>query len=130
MLFSVSFVLIWSLVSVIISLVGGWWRLAEHYRAAAPFGGQRWSWQTGWMGWSRYRGVLTVGADTTGLSLEVMPLFRLMHPPLFIPWGDIAAEERTVFIFPVVTLQLAQAPEVKVSLLRGTWDKVQAARGS
>lgn len=70
-----------------------------------PFAGQRWTAQSGWVGWARYTGVLTVGGDSVGLLLEVMPFFRIMHPSLFIPWIDITAEERTEFIFPVVTLR-------------------------
>ena len=59
-----------------------------------------------------------------------MPLFRIMHPALFIPWGDITAEERTVFVFPVVALHFAQVPGIRLSLLKGTWEKVETARGS
>jgi len=127
--FVVFFVVMWSLVVSLIAAIGGWGRLARAYRAAQPFTGQKWSWQTGWFGWARYRGVLTLGADSTGLSLEVMRLFRIAHPPLFIPWGDITTEERAGFLFPVTVLRFAQVPGVALSLLRGTAEQLLAARG-
>ncbi len=129
-LFIVSFAALWSLVVVIISLAGGWSRLAGYYRATGPFMGQRWAWQTGWLGWARYRGILTIGADASGVYLEVMPLFRIMHPALFIPWSDITVEERTTFLFPTVVLLFAQVPGVRLSLFKSTGEKVLAARGS
>jgi hypothetical protein len=128
-LFVVSFAALWSLVLLLISAIGGWSRLAGSYRATEPFTGQRWSWQSGGLGWSRYRGVLTIGADPTGLYLDVMVLFRIAHPALLIPWSDITAEERTMFLLPVMALQFTQVPGVTLALYRGTWEKVLAARG-
>jgi hypothetical protein len=92
LLSAVSLVALWSLVLAIISLTGGWWQLAGSYRAPTAFAGQRWTWQSGWFGWARYSGVLTVGADSAGLSLEIMSLFRIMHPALFIPGGHHGQE--------------------------------------
>jgi hypothetical protein len=126
--FVIFFVCMWSLSVFIISLVGGWWRLAGHYRATMPFTGQRWSWQMGWLGWSRYRAVLTVGADTSGLYLEVMRIFRIGHPALWIPWTDITAEEGQWWLFPVMVFRFAQAPGVTLKLLRDTGEKALAAR--
>jgi hypothetical protein len=40
---------------------------------------------------ANYGGCLTVGSDAAGLYLAVMFLFRVGHPPLFIPW-----DERTI----------------------------------
>jgi hypothetical protein len=128
-LFVVSFIVLWTLVVLLISVISGWRRLAGYYRATMPFTGQKWAWQMGWFGWARYRGVLTVGADTTGLYLELMPLFRIGHPALFIPWSDMTTEERTGFLFPVIDFQFSQVPGVTLSLMRGTAERVLAARG-
>jgi hypothetical protein len=128
-LFVASFAVIWTLVVALIAVLGGWWRLAGSYRATQPFVGPKWSWQTGWFGWARYRGVLTVGADSTGLSLEVMPLFRIAHPALFIPWSDITTAERQSLFFPVVAFQFVQVPGVTLSLMQRTAEQLLAARG-
>jgi len=127
-LFVVSFVVLWNLVVLLISAISGWRHLAGYYRAPGPFSGQKWTWQMGWFGAARYRGVLTVGADTSGLYLDVMPLFRIGHPALFIPWSDITIEDRPAFFFPVVALQFLQVPGVTLSLPKKLWEQVEAAR--
>lgn len=69
-----------------------------------------------------------MGADTSGLYLDVMPLFRIGHPALFIPWSDITIEDRPAFFFPVVALQFLQVPGVTLSLPKKLWEQVEAAR--
>jgi hypothetical protein len=50
-------------------------------------------------GMTGYNGVLTLGSDAEGVYLGVMFLFRFAHPPLFIPWSDVAVEEPTRWFF-------------------------------
>jgi hypothetical protein len=84
------FVAIWLAVSFLLSRVGGWKALSQVYRSqrAVPTGG--------WVerrvllsGRARYKNVLRLTADTEGLYLSVAFPFRLGHPPLFVPWGDL-----------------------------------------
>lgn len=128
-LFVVFFVAVWALAVFLISAAAGWSRLARYYRATTPFTGQRWSGQMAWMGLARYRSILTVGADGTGLYLEVMRIFRIGHPSLLIPWSDITTEERQVLFFPVVAFQFMQVPGVTLSLTRSTAEQVLTVRG-
>jgi hypothetical protein len=37
----------------------------------------------------RYNNCLRIGVGETGLSLDVMPVLRPAHPPLFIPWERV-----------------------------------------
>jgi hypothetical protein len=87
-------------VAAVSSLLSGWGRLAERYRApeqpeVTRFG--RWR--------SRVSGpylLLTIGAGRSGLHLASPAWFRLFHPPLLIPWSDIRAErlhESLVFAY-------------------------------
>jgi hypothetical protein len=39
-----------------------------------------------------YNNVLTVASDSEGIYLGVLFLFRIAHPPLFIPWSEIEIE--------------------------------------
>ena len=49
--------------------------------------------QSAAMRWlTHYNNVLTVGADSEGLFLVPFFLFRVGHPPLFVPWAEITAE--------------------------------------
>lgn len=83
------FVAMWCGVCLLTSAIGGWGRLAKKYPATAPPSGTRFPGQTGYVGVSRYRGVLTIHLSPEGLHLDVVKIFRIGHPPLFIPWSEI-----------------------------------------
>jgi len=88
------FLAVWFLSLVLISHVGGWHDLALLYRVDAPIAGAReWHHRGGRMrNNTRYSGCLNIAANTVGLQLSLWPIFRPTHPPLFIPWTDIATE--------------------------------------
>ena len=88
------FVGVWVVAVVLVSLLSGWWGLAEQYRTETPFPAHMRRFQRGQMRWrTNYGNILTVASDSRGLYLSVMFLFRLGHPPLFIPWADISFED-------------------------------------
>ena len=92
--FLVVFVLFWCGIAWLLSRVGGWHRLAQHYDASdRPASGHRVRFVSGMVGATSYRHVLTIHLDTDGLYLDVNRLYRVGHPRLFIPWSEIA--ERT-----------------------------------
>ena len=37
-------------------------------------------------------GAIRLGADAEGLYLSMSIVFRLFHPPLFVPWSDVRSE--------------------------------------
>jgi hypothetical protein len=51
---------------------------------------------------------LTVVVGSAGLYLKVVPLFRLGHPPLLIPWADIHGlrEKRFLWLWRLVEMQV------------------------
>lgn len=84
------FILLWSAIVMLMSLLGGWRRLAGRYRAAErPAGGRTIPYVTGMIGMSRYKRLLSVTVNERGMFIEIRWIFRLMHPTLFIPWSDI-----------------------------------------
>ena len=92
--FAVLFVLLWLLVSVLISVMGGWIVLARKYRRKTPENGRFWTFQSARLRYAtRYKNMLTVGATESGLNLAVFFPFRLLHPPLLIPWSDVRKGE-------------------------------------
>ncbi len=127
-LFIVFFITLWNFVVFLIAVIGGWLRLAQHYRAQADFEGTKWPMQSGYMGLSRYRGVLTIGANSQGLYLAVFPLFRIAHPPLFIPWSDITTTERQRLWASYLDFNFAQAPSARLSVRKNLGEKLLAAR--
>ena len=114
-LFIVIFPLFWCGVVYLIANVGGWVRLAKHYRYDGTFQGQQWSLQSARFGWSSYRSALTVGANWEGLYLRPMFLFRCGHAPLFFPWHDLSVKQ-TGTVFKSVDFWFQRVPSVRVNL--------------
>jgi hypothetical protein len=78
---------------MLISMISGWWSLSKDYRANFPFNGKKLRMKSAAMRWgTSYGGCLTIGANREGLYLTISPMFRIYHPPLFIPWKDISTE--------------------------------------
>jgi len=97
---AVGVVILWAVVSYIVSFAGGWWKLAQRYRSERPLPAHRRAMQKGQMRFgSRYKSVLTLASDSEGIYLGVMYLFRPGHPPLFVPWTEVEVEapKRSLF---------------------------------
>jgi hypothetical protein len=72
---------------------GGWRALAERYPAlnTAPLKEERYRFTSirtggGLLGTATYESCVMVGVSPQGLSLALWAPFRLLHPPLFLPW--------------------------------------------
>jgi hypothetical protein len=106
-IFPIYFLSLWLLVSATISFVGGWHSLAKVYRTAVEFNGAKWGMQSGQMRWlASYNNILTIGVSPQGLYLSSMFLFRFMHPPLLVPWGEIRVQRKKGWVFEYVTFML------------------------
>ena len=114
------FVLIWMGVCKLISAVAGWKILSRDYRANSAFDGQKmWLKSIGMRRWTNYNNCIAVGANKFGLYLSVFPLFRVGHPPLFIPWTDISTEAIPRRLLPdAVKFSFAKQPEVPIILFK------------
>lgn len=89
----------WSLVMMIAARVGGWHNLAMRFRREETAfrirdgKAEQYRWASLKMGSvyfpTNYGNCVTVTLSSDGLGLQVMPVFRPMHPPLVIPWSAI-----------------------------------------
>src|SRR5436190_23340607 len=105
----------WIGISLLLSWIGGWRALAERYPATQRFAGARFGMKRAGMRWGvAYRSSVNLGADSTGLFLSVFPLFRVGHPPLFIPWSDISFSRETGWLLRGVRLQFRGVPGVSL----------------
>ena len=119
------FVLSWLGIVTLLSRVGGWARLARHYRTFESFGGEPIRFQFGYLGFVRYKGALTFGAEAKGLYIAPLVLFRPGHPPLQVPWGQLSAEPSGK---DRVALTFKQAPGVVLKITRRLAERVLAGR--
>ena len=96
-LIAVAFVAGWCLISLLISAMG-WMGLAKRYRTKALATGRIYGLQSGDIG-ARYRGALIFSVQPDGLRMSVLFPFRVGHPPLLVPWSDVAFVEEKKALF-------------------------------
>lgn len=117
---------IWFGLLHLLARIGGWSRLARHYRTFESFAGEAIRFQFGYVGYVRYKGALTFGADAKGLYLAMFALLRPGHPPLVVPWGQLEAERIGK---DRVALRFKQVPGVVLKITRRLAQRVLAGRG-
>lgn len=110
------FIALWICVCQLISLSGGWKILSRDYRANSAFEGKKvWLKSARLRRWTNYNNCLVVGSNKYGLYLAVLPIFRVGHPPLFIPWMDISTEAGSKRLWgDFVKFKFAKQPDVPV----------------
>lgn len=93
--FAIVFPAFWCFVVWILSLVGGWQRLASRYRTNEAPTGKVYRGIQGMVGLVSYRGALDCTTNDEGFFLQPMVLFRCGHPTLFIPWSECQFVKRS-----------------------------------
>jgi hypothetical protein len=85
--------------------IAGWPSLATRFRSAQTTDGERFRFASGSIGSSirfpvSYRSCLFFTVTDTGFLLSAFFLFRLLSPPLFIPWEQVESvtEQRIWFL--------------------------------
>jgi hypothetical protein len=92
-------IITWLTVSYIGSWLSGWQSLAWKYHARRKITGETFHMQSAAMGISSYinqtmyHGCLTIVANSEGIYVVPMLIFRLGHAPLFIPWSHLRIGE-------------------------------------
>ena len=112
--------------------MGGWHLLAQRFRTDSEFEGTVYQWFYATMRWGvHYNGALKVGGNVEGLYVAAIFLFRMGHPPLFIPWSEISVEKsRWLNLFVSVTLTLGRAEQVPFRISRSMAQKLCIAAGA
>lgn len=113
-------------VMVLAQYWSGWGTLSEVYTSARDFRPmQRWTFISARMGTRpgdtllgvekplfSLRNCLNIAMSEAGLRLSVFPLFRLFHPPLFIPWNHVSAQDRSGILSNWIEFHFSGAPSV------------------
>jgi hypothetical protein len=88
-LFPLYFIGLWCAICLLLSVIGGWRRLAQRFPARSQPSGTRYGMQRARVGPVRYGGCLTIYSSQEGLFISIWLPFRLGHPPLFISRAEI-----------------------------------------
>jgi hypothetical protein len=99
-LFLLVFPLMWIGISLLLSQLGGWARLAKHFPDDPDAVGTNYRFRSGAIGMANYGSCLSLRVCERGLRLSVLFLFRIGHPPLFIPWEQFhSLNEKRFLLF-------------------------------
>ena len=99
----VGFVVLWLLMSGLVSWLSGWYGLSRRFHNADAVDGERFSFRSAAIGWRwfpiSYGNCLFATIGSKGLALSILFPFRFLHPPLLIPWSAIDRCEEVKFWF-------------------------------
>ena len=124
------FIIFWMLIVKLISKAGGWGALAASYKAAYPFEGTKFRFQSARLRRkTSYNNALTVGANRDGIYLKMSFIFRIGHPPLFIPWEDVSTTTTRVWWTTTIKLEFAKCPKVPLTIRKRLAEKLEGASG-
>ena len=101
--------------SCIFSLLSGWHSLGERFRSTMRSTGKCYfaSIDMGQEGVTVRCGAF-VRFDSVGISLSVFPLFRFLHPRLFIPWTAIKKCKRERIFFAEYTVVYISKSSIRI----------------
>jgi hypothetical protein len=116
----------------------GWGVLSKYYGLRRKFGAtQRWTFLSAWMGAREANSLLGVGkplfslrsclniaVDEVGMRLSLFPMFRLFHPPLFIPWDHVSTKSCTGILSEWVEFRFREAPSVVLRLKKSVGNDI------
>jgi hypothetical protein len=129
------FLSLWIGIVASLSWFGGWAALARAYRLTGEFDRQCWRFRSALVRYAapwrhaRYRSGMTLGANARGLYLAVLPLFRIGHPPLFIPWTDVHVARHDSMLLLCLEFRFRRVETVSLRLNRSFGQEVAAAGG-
>lgn len=107
----------WCAIEAVLSLLGGWHRLAKRYPDQPFPSGDLFRFSSASMGFGlpvNYGSCLFVRVSERGVRLSTLFLFRFMHPPMFIPWSEFTSCQKGWFGFwPGVELRF-QDPGLRI----------------
>jgi hypothetical protein len=107
----VGFALIWSGVSLLLSFMSGWRRLAEQFADRPAHTVERLRFQSMRVGASNYRNMLRLELGREGMRISMIWAFRIGHKPLFVPWRAFKNIGRVrVLLGTAVRAELGQPP--------------------
>jgi hypothetical protein len=96
-------VVFWLAICGALSLVSGWYHLAERFKSDESIDGERFRFRSGAIGWGAfpvsYGSCLFATVGSKGFTLSILFPFRFLHPRLVVPWSAVERCEHVKFCF-------------------------------
>lgn len=119
----------WLLITGVVSMIGGWHRLAREFPAIHRPDGLNFRRRSLHIRpFTNYNHCINVTLSSVGIYLVPMWIFRCFHPPLLIPWDKVGAMQsrrvvwRTYYSVPIEaggkSIQLGLPPSAEEWVMR------------
>ena len=129
LLFLLLFPPFWCAICWLLGRLGGWARLATRFATHRTPDGIALRWQDARVGWVSYRNVLRIDVAHDGLFLSMPWLFRVGHPPLFLPWTAMhEVREQRLLWLRRVRFSVASPPLAQLGLPAKAFEANEAGR--
>jgi len=120
----------WCFIAWVLSLLGGWSSLANHY--AVP----KTHYQVKWHSWrsinvqrisvfpTSYSGVIKLAFEENDLYLSTFLLFRVGHQTLKLPYREMTIEKKTIFFRDVLKITMKREAGVNIIFFGHDKDRI------
>jgi hypothetical protein len=104
----------------------GWRSLAEKYRTAEEFRGERVGLISASVNGGNYNKAIILKYNYEGIYLKTMLLFRAFHPPVMIPWKDVReVRDKKIFFTNLKELVIGEPFVALITLKASVYDKIE-----
>jgi hypothetical protein len=89
--FPLIFIIFWILACLLLSKVGGWYKMSQKNPISPPDSKElaKFDFQSLKLGnYADYNSCINVNIFDDGILINVLPIFKIMHPPLFIKFSE------------------------------------------
>jgi hypothetical protein len=122
--------ILWISISYIMSRMSGWHTLAEKYIRINFVSGDQWRFRSAKLRYSvGYNNCVMIVSNREGLGISVFFLFRVGHPPLFIPWTDISISKETKFFGKMIRFSVGRDFPIPITVHQKLGYKILEASG-
>lgn len=106
----------------------GWALVARCYKHSGTFTGARVGIISAAVNTGNYKNSLLLKYNSEGFYLRPVFIFRLFHPPLFIPWTEIAAiNDKSVMRGNTTELVVGHPELARITILESTFKQIEHA---
>ena len=122
--FAACFLFVWLAVCALLAVLSGWPLLAKRFRTETQPAGPRLRGQVARIGLITERNITGMIVSDLGLYLWTLWPFRLLRPPLLIPWSAVKeVRERSVLWTTIYVLDVGAG--VGIGLKKGAYDAIR-----
>jgi hypothetical protein len=128
--FLIAFPLFWFVVTMILSLISGWFGLAERYPDLNEQPVLTLRSQSGSVGSVSMRSVLRLSICPSGLRIGIMRLFGPFSRDFLVPWNEISVTRTDRFFWKEAKLSFGQPPNGNLRVFADVADRMARAAGN